>query len=36
MDKSDLQAILEFAAKNNIMDKPFITVFKWYNNNGKE
>lgn len=31
MDKSDLQAMIRFAIKNDIMDKPFTTVFKWYN-----
>lgn len=31
MDKSDLQTIIRFAIKNNMMGKPFIKVFKWYN-----
>lgn len=31
MDKSDLQAMLRFAVKNNMMDRPFLLVFKWYN-----
>ena len=31
MDKSDLQAMIRFAIKNDIMDKPFTTVFKLYN-----
>lgn len=31
MDRSDLQAMLRFAIKNDIINKPFITVFKWYN-----
>lgn len=31
MDKSDLQTILRFALKNNLMGKSFIQVFKWYN-----
>lgn len=31
MDRSDLQAMLRFAIKNDIMNKPFTTVFKWYN-----
>lgn len=30
MDKSDLKAMLRFAAKNGIMHKPFLFVFKWY------
>lgn len=30
MDKSDLQTIIRFAHKNNVMDKPFLLVFKWY------
>lgn len=31
MDKSDLQAMLRFACQNNMMNKPFLQVFKWYN-----
>lgn len=31
MDRSDLQAMLRFALQNNMMNKPFIKVFKWYN-----
>lgn len=31
MDKADLQAILIFARQNDMMSKPFIKVFKWYN-----
>lgn len=31
MDKSDLQAILRFAYQNNMMHRPFLKVFKWYN-----
>lgn len=31
MDRSDLQAMIRFAIKNDIMNKPFTTVFKWYN-----
>ena len=31
MDKSDLQAMIRFAYQNNMMNKPFIKVFKWYN-----
>lgn len=31
MDRSDLQAMLRFACQNNMMDKPFVKVFKWYN-----
>ncbi len=31
MDRSDLQAMIRFAYQNNMMDKPFIKVFKWYN-----
>lgn len=30
MDKSDLQAMLRFACQNNMMNKPFLKVFKWY------
>lgn len=31
MDKSDLQTMIRFAYQNNLMNKPFIKVFKWYN-----
>lgn len=31
MDKSDLQAMLRFASQNNMMNRPFLQVFKWYN-----
>ena len=31
MDRSDLQAMLRFAHQNDLMNKPFTTVFKWYN-----
>lgn len=31
MDKSDLQTLLRFALQNNVMNKSFIQVFKWYN-----
>lgn len=31
MDRSDLQAMIRFAYQNNLMDKPFIKVFKWWN-----
>ena len=31
MDKSDLQTIIRFALQNNVMNKSFIQVFKWYN-----
>lgn len=31
MDRSDLQAMLRFASQNNMMNRPFIQVFKWYN-----
>lgn len=31
MNKSDLQAIIRFAYQNNLMDKSFIKVFKWWN-----
>lgn len=31
MDRSDLQAIIRFAYQNDLMGKPFIKVFKWYN-----
>lgn len=31
MDKSDLQAIIIFARQNNMMNKSFLKVFKWYN-----
>lgn len=31
MDKSDLQAILRYALQNNMMNRPFLLVFKWYN-----
>lgn len=31
MDKSDLQAIIRFARQNNMMHRPFLKVFKWYN-----
>ena len=31
MDKSDLQTLLRFALQNNVINKPFIQVFKWYN-----
>lgn len=30
MDRSDLQAMLRFASQNNIMNRPFLQVFKWY------
>lgn len=31
MDKSDLQTLLRFALQNNVMNKSFLQVFKWYN-----
>ena len=31
MDRSDLQAMIRFAYQNNMMNKPFLKVFKWYN-----
>lgn len=31
MDKSDLQAMIRFARQNDVMNRPFLTVFKWYN-----
>lgn len=31
MDRSDLQAMLRFASQNNMMNRPFIQVFKRYN-----
>ena len=31
MDKSDLQTLLRFALQNNVINKSFIQVFKWYN-----
>lgn len=31
MDKSDLQAIMRFAYQNNMMNRPFLLVYKWYN-----
>lgn len=31
MDKSDLQAMIRFARQNGAMNRPFLTVFKWYN-----
>lgn len=31
MEKSDLQTMLQFAAKEGMMHKPFATVCKWYN-----
>ncbi len=31
MDKSDLQTLIRFALQNNVMNKSFIQVFKWYN-----
>ena len=31
MDRSDLQAMLRFAHQNDMMKKPFLKVFKWYN-----
>lgn len=31
MDKSDLQAIMRFAHQNNMMNRPFLLVYKWYN-----
>ena len=31
MDKLDLQAMIRFALQNNMMNKSFIKVFKWYN-----
>lgn len=31
MDRSDLQAIIRFARRNNVMDRPFLMVYKWYN-----
>ena len=31
MDRSELQAIIRFARKNNVMDRPFLMVYKWYN-----
>lgn len=30
MDRSDLQAIIQFAHKNNMMHRPFLLVYKWY------
>lgn len=31
MDRSDLQQIIRFAIKNDVMNRPFILVYKWYN-----
>lgn len=31
MDRSDLQAMIRFAHQNDLMSKPFIKVFKWWN-----
>lgn len=31
MDRSELQAIIRFARRNNVMDRPFLMVYKWYN-----
>lgn len=31
MDRSDLQAMLRFASQNNMMNRSFLQVFKWYN-----
>ncbi len=31
MDRYDLQAIIRYAHQNNMMNKPFLKVFKWYN-----
>lgn len=31
MDKSDLQAMMRFAHQNDLMNKPFLVVFKWWN-----
>ena len=31
MDRSDLQAMIRFAHQNDMMNKPFLKVFKWYN-----
>lgn len=31
MDRSDLKALLRYAHQNNMMNRPFIKVFKWYN-----
>lgn len=31
MDRSDLQVMIRFARKNGAMNRPFLTVFKWYN-----
>lgn len=30
MDRSDLQAIIRFAHKNNMMHCSFLLVYKWY------
>ena len=30
MDRSDLQAIIRFAHKNNMMHRSFLLVYKWY------
>lgn len=30
MDKSDLQSIMRFAHQNNMMNRPFLLVYKWY------
>lgn len=31
MDRSDLQQIIQFAIKNDVMNRPFTLVYKWYN-----
>lgn len=31
MDRSDLQAMIRFASQNNMMNRPFLLVYKWYN-----
>lgn len=30
MDKSDLQAMIRFARRNQMMNRSFLLVFKWY------
>lgn len=30
MDISELRTMLQFAAKNNMMHKPFTLVYEWY------
>ena len=30
MDRTELQSIIRFALKNNMMHRPFLLVYKWY------